>query len=120
MMSVQELYVKLTNTTTESQHLILSDVFKETFNRSLRATEWGFLRKLMRLYGAGVVFWALIKSSNIQDRGNPLAYVSRVCIGMLEEEARRVASVSKIEETKQRIAELRSYKRPNWEEILAS
>jgi len=119
-MPVQELYVKLTNTAAESQHLVLSDVFKMTFNRSLRASEWGFLRKLMRLYGAGTVFWALIKSSNIQDRGNPLVYVSRVCIGMLEEEAKQLASVSRIEETKQRIAELRSYERPNWEEILAS
>ena len=119
-MTAQELYVKLTNTATESQHLVLSDVFRITFNRSLRASEWGFLRKLMRLYGVGVVFWALIKSSNIQDRGTPLVYVSKVCIGMLKEEARQLASVSRIEETKQLIAELRSYKRPNWEEILAS
>jgi len=119
-MPVQELYVKLTNTATESQHLVLSDVFRITFNRSLRASEWGFLRKLMRLYGAGIVYWALIKSSNIQDRGNPLTYVSRVCIGMLEEEAKQLASVSRIEETKRLIAELRSYKRPNWEEILVS
>lgn len=119
-MIAQELYVKLVNTKVESQHLVLSNVFSEIFNRSLQSSEWGFLRRLMRLYGPEVVFWALLRSSNIYDKGNPLAYVSRVCIGLLEDAAKQPTSYSRMEETEQLLLELRSYERPNWEEILAS
>jgi len=86
-MTVQDVLQKLMNSEASTHHLVLAGLFSMVFSRKLRTTEWGHLRKLINLYGSETVYWALLNSSHIDASGKPLAYVSKVCIGMIRDRA---------------------------------
>ena len=118
-MKAQEIYNRILTTDEKSHHLHLAGLFKLVFNRNLKTSEWGFLRKLIRIYGSEVVYWGLLGSSNIRDTGNPLAYVSKVCAGVLKNQTEPSIDVSVLErETNVLLDSVKNYEKPDWENIL--
>lgn len=117
-MQVQQIYQELLRGSKDNYHLTLSRLFRLAFGRNVREPEWGFLRKLINMYGPDTVYWAILNSSNIDASGNPLVYVSKVCIGMLRvaSKERDVGLLEK--ETEETLSSMKSYKRPDWENIL--
>jgi len=98
------------NQNEKGSHLILARVFSEIFGRKLRNEEWGWLRRLIKLYGSETVFWALLSSVGISNTNKPLAYVSKICINWLAdgvEEAYRDTANNFIDETQELLLELR-------------
>lgn len=118
-MKAQEIYSRILTTDEKSHHLHLASLFKLVFNRDLKVIEWGHLRKLIRIYGSEVVYWALLGSSNIRDTGAPLSYVSKVCTGVLKDDAEPSSDTSVLEkETELLLDSIKSYEKPDWETIL--
>lgn len=118
-MSAQEIYTRLL-VSGSGKHLILAELFKLVFNRALKPTEWGFLRKLIKLYGAELVYWSILNSANISNTHNPLAYVMKVCIGTLKREIVSVSSDKKSlsRQTQNLLNEMTCDALPDWESIL--
>lgn len=116
-MKAQELYEQLENTKDDKKHLVLAKVFRTVFNRDLKSKEWGFLRRLQKIYGSDTVFWALLSSFHIDSSGQPLKYVTAVCKGMAKEEAERPKSVVKFG-FDGLLDYMEDFKRPDWEKIL--
>ncbi len=85
-------------------HLILGRLFQIICNRKLRSTEWGILRKLIKLYGPMSVFSAMLSSVHIDGNRAPLNYVSKICKSRSEEEPPEVNITC--EETKKLIARI--------------
>lgn len=83
--TAQEIHKKLESSKEDTHHLVLSALFNLVFGRKLRSNEWGFFRKLLRIYGSEILYWALLASANINSDTTPLVYVSKVCSGMLRE-----------------------------------
>ena len=115
---VQQIYKDLLKADKKAEHLILARLFKMVFGRSLRTTEWGHLRKLINLYGAETVYWAMLNSMNIDASGKPLAYVTKVCIGLLQEETKRCKVDISHAITLALLHSIKAYKQPDWEKIL--
>lgn len=115
---VQQIYKDLLKADKKTEHLILSRLFRRVFGRALRTTEWGHFRKLINLYGAETVYWAVLNSMNIDASGKPLAYVTKVCIGLLQEEAKRRKVDISSAITLALLHSIKAYKRPDWEKIL--
>lgn len=115
---VQQIYKDLLKAGKKTEHLILARLFREAFGRPLRTTEWGHFRKLINLYGAETVYWAVLSSMNIDASGKPLAYVSKVCIGILREEAKQSKINISYAATLALLRSIKAYKQPNWEKIL--
>lgn len=115
---VQQIYKDLLKSDKKTEHLILARLFKMAFGRSLRTTEWGHLRKLINLYEAETVYWAILSSMNIDASGKPLAYVSRVCIGLLREQAKQPKAGISHADTLALLHSIKAYKQPDWEKIL--
>jgi len=88
------------------KHLVLARLFSAAFSRRLRTTEWGFFRKLLNLYGADILFWALLSSAHLTDTTSPLSYVSKVCSNMSREILERPQTTTYIE-TQKRLAEIK-------------
>lgn len=115
---VQQIYKDLLKSDKKTEHLILSRLFRKAFGRALRTTEWGHFRKLINLYGAEIVYWAILSSMNIDASGKPLVYVSRVCIGMLQEEVKHSRMSVSCAATLALLYSMKAYKQPDWEKIL--
>lgn len=113
-MTVQQLFVRLQSSNSKNRHLILGEVFNLAFSRRLRTHEWGFLQKLISLYGKETVYWAMLCSSHIDSANNPLGYVSKVCMGLIKEELKEVAVFA----DDGILAELKKYKQPDWDKLL--
>lgn len=112
-MQAQKLYKELMQTEEKSRYKVLAHLFSIVFERKMRNNEWGFLRKLRKLYGAEVVFWAMLSSSSINADKNPLRYVSSVCANMLKEELG--ASKTRPNANLDRILNyMRNYQKPDW------
>jgi len=86
-MTVQDILQQLTNSEAATHHLVIANLFNMVFGRRVRTTEWGHLRKLINMYGAETVYWAMLNSSHIDATGKPLIYVSRVCTGMVKDQS---------------------------------
>ena len=94
----------------KDEYLILAKLFKLVFGRDLRITEWGFFRKLVNIYGYEIVYYALLGSVHISGTGTPLAYVSKVCMGILQEQTTEpTLATPGVEATKKIIDHLKSY-----------
>jgi len=120
-MKAQEIYKRLLKADKKTYHLILAELFQMVFGRKVKTSEWGFLRKLINLYGAEPVYWALLKSSAIDSSGNPLLYVRGVCVNTLQQQVMdaTIASFSDLTtETRKLLEVTRSYQSPNWRAIL--
>jgi len=115
-MTVQELYVELREK--KEKHLVLSKVFNTVFGRKVRRNEWGFLRRLVGLYGSEVVFWSLVASANISSEGTPLKYVASVCRNMVKEDVKEVPLQASNQDISDLLDYMRNYQQPNWKEIL--
>ncbi len=116
-MRVYELYSKLKKAESGSRYLVLAKVFETVFGRKLHQSEWGFLRRLIKLYGAETVFWALISSFSIDSKGTPLKYVATVCRNTAQEQLEtQPRGVS--QELSELLDYMKNYKQPDWEKIL--
>ena len=118
-MSAQEIYTRLL-VSGNGEHLILAELFKLVFNRNLKPTEWGFLRKLIKLYGAELVYWSMLNSAGISNTDNPLPYVMKVCVGTLKRETIFTGSdkASLSRQTQALLNEMTCDALPDWESIL--
>jgi hypothetical protein len=82
---VQDYYQKLIQS--ETPHLILASFYTALFDKELQNSEWGMLRRLIKLYGREVVFDALVRtaSSTTVDTSKSLwPYVNSVAIGLTD------------------------------------
>lgn len=84
-MTVTEIYSGMVASDKKAHHLHLGKLFRLVFERPLEQGEWGFLRRLISMYGSETVFWAMVDSSSITNTTNPLAYVAKVCAGTIRE-----------------------------------
>lgn len=113
-MTIQKLFARLQTSNSKNRHLILGEVFNLAFSRRLRTHEWGFLQKLISLYGKEIVYWSILNSSHIDSTNNPLAYVSKVCIGAVKEELKE----NRLFVNSPVLNELKNYKQPDWNKEL--
>jgi hypothetical protein len=113
-MLAQKLYEELQSA--EKKYLVLAKVFSKVFGRKLRKNEWGFLRKTINLYGADIVFWAMLNSMHIKSDGTPLKYVYKVACNMAKEEIEKEKKVST--NLRNMIQEARKFERPDWDTII--
>lgn len=114
-MLVQKLYKELLETEEKSRYLILSKVFLHVFGRKVRRNEWGFLRKLIKMYGSEVVFWSMVSSFSIDASGTPLKYVATVCRNIVKEDLETSAQPMS-QEASELLDFMRNYKQPDWEQ----
>ena len=106
MKTAQDFYRQLISADATTHHLVLAGLFEIVFNRGLQRNEWGMLRKLIRIYGSEIVYWAVLDSA--QSTGpTPLAYVMGVCKGMMKEAVAPEMAVIMDARTQQRLNELR-------------
>jgi len=122
MSSAHEIYARLLNSSDGNVHLVLAELFRLVYNRGVRKSEWGSLRKLIRIYGAEVVYWATLHSANANSSGNVFSYISKVCIGILNEKSEKSVTVDcRLEEdTKSLLKSFRDYVQPDWSEIVGA
>jgi len=106
MNTAHEIYKHLGRAEKTTHHLVLASLFELVFGRKLRRNEWGFLRKLIRIYGSEMVYWALLASAQANGP-TPLAYVMGVCRGMMKEAATTNITVIVDTRTQKRLNELR-------------
>jgi len=113
---VYDIYIKLMDIDDNSAHLLLSSLFSLVFNRKLKRTEWGSLRKLVRIYGREIVYWAILNSARISAGDNVFGYIGKVCTGLLKEETKHSNIQNNLLDIRTRglIAEFREYKQPDW------
>jgi len=109
MDTAQGIYKRLINTETKTHYLILANLFELVFGRKLKNTEWGFLRKLIRIYGSEMVYWAILSSARAAG-DTPLVYVASVCKGMLREAVTPTLDTTLETDTKKCLAELKKIK----------
>ena len=115
-MTAQTIYKELQKAKKCSDHLLLARLFTLVFNRRVQQKEWGQLRKLIRIYGADVVFWSILSSSNITG-GNVFAYINKVCSGNVAAATTHIPQHG-IAETQKLLDEIRAYEQPDWSSIL--
>lgn len=84
MKTAQDFYKQLISADVTTHHLVLAGLFEIVFNRRLQRNEWGMLRKLIRIYGSEIVYWAILASVNAKGP-TPLSYVFGTCKNMLKE-----------------------------------
>lgn len=116
-MNAQVIYKELMVAPETTHHLVLAKLFSLVFGRRVRSKEWGHLRKLINIYGAEVVYWAILNSAKIDGSGAPLVYVSKVCTGLLQNETKESKSELSLK-TPALVQEMLEYESPNWDEIL--
>jgi len=117
-MKAQDIYNELIANDGGAEHLVLAKLFSLVFGRNVRAKEWSFLRKLINVYGAEIVYWAILNSSNIEASGPVLVYVSKVCVGLLKSQV--VDTIQVDCDTVRLLEELNAYEQPDWDNILES
>lgn len=115
-MQAQKLYKQLIETEEKSRYLVLAKVFKEVFGRKIRRNEWGFLRKLVNLYGSESVFWGIMSSINISSEGTPLKYVATVCRNTTKEDLED-SPIAMSHELHDLLEYMRNYRQPDWEKL---
>jgi len=106
MKTAQDFYKQLISTEEVSHHLVLAGLFELVFGRKLQRNEWGVLRKLIRIYGSDMVYWAILSSAQATGP-TPLAYVFGVCKGMMKEAVTPDITIIMDAETRRRLSELR-------------
>jgi len=106
MYTAQDIYEKLVAADSTTHHLVLAGLFELVFNRKLKRNEWGMLRKIIRIYGSEVVYWAILASAQATGP-TPLAYVFGVCKGMMKELVAPATTVIMDARTQKRLSELR-------------
>lgn len=116
-MNAPEILQKLRTVDKETHYLLLANLFKLAFGRKLRTAEWGHLRKLINIYGSELVYWAVLGSVGIDAERKPLAYVTKVCSGMLKELI-QPAPLMIQRETQLLLDEFAEYEPPDWDAIL--
>jgi len=107
--TAQDIYKKLISTEETSHHLVLAGLFELVFGRKLQRNEWGMLRKLIRIYGSEMVYWALLASAQANG-STPLPYVMKVCNGMMEEAVAPATDDMLEARTQKRLNELKKIK----------
>jgi len=106
MKTAQDFYKQLISAEATTHHLVLAGLFEVIFNRRVQRNEWGLLRKLIRIYGSEMVYWAMLSSAQATGP-TPLAYVMGVCKGMMKEAVVSEITVIMDADTQKRLRELR-------------
>ena len=104
--TAQDFYKKLTSSENTTHHLILAGLFELVFGRKLKRNEWGMLRKLIRIHGSEMVYWAILSSAQATG-STPLAYVFGVCKGMTREAVAPATNIIMDARTQRRLSELK-------------
>jgi hypothetical protein len=111
-MNAQEIYLRLKESDSSTDYRILAELYNMVFGKSLKKSEWGRFRKMIKLYSPEVVYWAILSSAHIRSSSSsPLNYVTKVCIGMLREDLEGDEQVAHSNDLTDLISELQSEKK---------